>query len=305
VLVPGGRALVFGGTRTWWKTAAAMDAAGFEIEDTIMWVYGQGLVLRRSRMKPCWEPIIVGRKTGPVRDLNIDECRIPSNGRLLRIGDYKETANATYSGRLDGSHKGGSKAAGTTDVGRWPGNLIHDGSDEVLSCFPEAIGQIAKAAEGDSRCKTQQVYGELTRESNGAEPRKDSGSAARFFTECRSDEEESRLIYEGKAPGGERVFHCAKCGGYAFRRERDAHRHDAAEDDWEHLKEHATVKPLSLMEHLIKLTCPPNGLVLDPFSGTFTTCVAAKRVGRNAVGIERDVKHCETGRFRLAKNREK
>ena len=46
VLEPGGRLACFGGTRTWWRTAAAIDAAGFEIEDTIMWVYGQGLVLR-------------------------------------------------------------------------------------------------------------------------------------------------------------------------------------------------------------------------------------------------------------------
>lgn len=297
-LASGGRALVFGGARTWWKTAAAMDAAGFEIEDTIMWIYGQGLVLRRSRLKPCFEPIIMGRKKGPVRDLNIDECRVPSKGRLLRVGDYKDTTNATYSGRMDDSLRGGSKAAGTTDEGRWPSNLIHDGSDEVLACLPDAPGQIAKAAEGDSRRKTQHVYGDLTREPTGAEPREDSGSAARFFTECRFDEDERRLIYEGKAPSSERIFRCARCGEHAFRRDREKHTHDMP--DQSHLKEHPTQKPTSLLIHLCKLVVPPGGLVLDPFSGTFTTCVAALKVGRNAVGIEKDPIHCETGRFRIS-----
>ena len=67
------------------ESNAAIDAAGFEIEDTLMWVYGQGLVLRRSHLKPCWEPILL---CGPglVRDLNIDDCRISWNRSIPTIG---------------------------------------------------------------------------------------------------------------------------------------------------------------------------------------------------------------------------
>lgn len=301
VLKPGGRVFVFGGTRTWFKTAAAMDAAGFEIEDTLMWVYGQGLVLRRSRLKPCYEPILLARKKGgAVLDLNIDECRVPAIGRPHVVRDSKNTMAATYSGCVDGSNSiEGSISIGTTDIGRWPGNLIHDGSDEVMTCFPDAPGQIA-AARRDGTDKSNRVYGKMAH--NGQSdpaPREDSGSAARFFTECRFDEDEQRIIYQGKAPPSERVFHCTVCKQNAFRADRLAHQHGL--DTWEHLNEHATVKPVTLLSHLVKLITPPGGTVLDPFSGTFSTCVAAMRAGRNAVGIERDPVHCATGRIRLAR----
>ncbi|MBU6430714.1 MAG: hypothetical protein KGR26_16970, partial [Cyanobacteria bacterium REEB65] len=120
LLEPGGRLVCFGGTRTFWRMAAAIDAAGFEYEDTIAWVYGQGLVLRRSRLKPAWEPILLFRKPGPVRDLNIEESRTPE--------------------------------------ARWPPNLIHDGSDEVIASLPDAPGQIA-ATRADETTKNLHLYG--------------------------------------------------------------------------------------------------------------------------------------------------
>ena len=295
VLVPGGRALVFGGPRTWWKTAAAMDAAGFEIEDTIMWVYGQGLVLRRSRLKPCYEPIIMGRKKGPVHDLNIDECRTPTTDNL--------TTHASPGG-YSGPSKGKMRAreqhlAPGQELGRLPGNLIADGSDEVLSCFPDAPGQQGDLTGHSRNRPTISAFGNM-KPAHDAIARSDSGSAARFFTECRFEDDESRLIYEGKAAGRERVFRCKACGEHAFRRDRDAHLHGAAEGDWAHLLEHPTVKPVSLLTHLCRLVVPPGGLVCDPFAGTGSLAVAALRAGRNAVLIERDAIHAETCRFRLA-----
>jgi len=132
------------------------------------------------------------------------------------------------------------------------------------------------------------------------EPRLDSGSAARFFTECRFDGDEQRILYHGKAPSDERVFRCAICGEHAARKDRDAHRHGA--EDFDHLLEHATVKPLSLMRHIVKLLCPPGGFVLDPFAGTFSTCIAAMECGRNAVGVERLKVHCDTGHERIKRS---
>lgn len=202
VLKPGGHVLSFGGTRTYHRMACAIEDAGFEIRDQIGWLYGSGFPKSSNQdgewegwgtaLKPAWEPIVVARKpligtmaanlaAHGVGALNIDGCRVEADGRPLRVGDYKKTADNVYEGRQDGSLMGGSKAVGETDLGRWPANVIHDGSDEVLDAFPQAKGQIAKAAEGGDRRKDQNVYGVMTRGSNGAEPRDEGGSAARFF----------------------------------------------------------------------------------------------------------------------------
>lgn len=287
ILKPGGRLLSFGGTRTFWRIAAAIDAAGFEYEDTISWVYGQGLVLRRSRMKPCWESILVFRKPGRVLDLGIEECRVPSDGGRVRQGEASQEKRYTESGDTNFAALPGPR--GGDPAGRWPGNLIHDGSEEVLECFPDAPGQIAKAVEDNFRAKTGNVYGILMYGSPAIDPREDtSESAARFFTCCPFDEAENvqRVVYQSKAKGSERVFRCTVCGEDLFRTERDAHKHEL--DNFDHLKTHPTLKPISLIQHLVKLTCPPDGLVLDPFCGTGTTILAAAQSGRDAIGIERD-----------------
>lgn len=297
VLKAGGRAAVFGGTRTFWKTAAALDAAGFEYEDTIAWCYGQGLVLKQTRLKPSWEPVLLVRAPGRVLPLNIEECRIPSAGRPAREGEYKDTQNNTYSGRLDSSLRGGSKAVGVTDTGRWPGNLAHDNSAEAVGCFPDTPGQLARART-DGQPKVHRVYGDLNHvRATDPEPRGDSGSAARFFTSCEFDEDEKRLLYYPKATAAERVLHCTICGQPVLHGEEAAHQHDRK--DAAHLRGHPTVKPVKLLEHLIRLLVPPGGLVLDCFAGTGTTGVAALRAGRNAVLIEQNAEYCADIRRRL------
>lgn len=259
LLEPGGRLACFGGTRTFWRMAAAIDAAGFEYEDTIAWVYGQGLVLRRSRLKPAWEPVLLFRKPGPVRDLNIEESRTPE--------------------------------------ARWPPNLIHDGSQEVIASLPDAPGQIA-ATRADKTQKSGHVYGDLQYGSASSPPRPDGGSAARFFTECAFSEEEKRLLYCPKAPSRERCYHCTICDRNCLHADRAEHAH--GHEDLAHLHAHPTLKPLTLMRHLVRLLVPKDGLVLDPFAGTGTTLLAAKLEGRDAIGIERDPRYAEHCRLRVA-----
>jgi site-specific DNA-methyltransferase (adenine-specific) len=296
---PGARLAAFGGTRTWWKLAAAIDAAGFEIEDTLMWVYGQGLVLRHSRLKPCWEPILLCRMPGPVLDLGVDDCRIPidptADASQLRTMNRNLRACDTSSQTWGTNKKAADMPQVLRKEGRWPGNLIlsEDGSGSVTSCFPDAPGQLA-AARTDGAPKQAKVYGALNhiRTAEPA-PRDDSGSAARFFTRCDFSWDERRVIYQPKAPSGDRIFHCTVCD-VRFRGNgpRGAHRHDRVlpngQPDWSHITGHPTVKPVSLLRHLVKLLCPPGGLVLDPFAGTATTCEAAVLEGRDAIGIELD-----------------
>lgn len=283
---PGARLACFAGARTWWKVAAAIDAAGFEIEDTIMWVYGQGLVLRQSRLKPCYEPILLCRAPGGGSPaLNIDACRIPR---------------------------------GEDAIGGWPGNLILSPDEDVLAELPDAPGQLADA-RADGAPKGNKVYGVMRHRQGDASAerrydatgatnfavkpgmrRGDSGSAARFFTQCgfsKAEEEERRMIYCAKAKNAERICLCETCGERFRADQREGHKHGLP--DWSHLKSHPTVKPISVLRHLVRLLAPPSSLVLDPFCGTGTTVEAAHLEGRDALGIELDPGHAEDSQTRM------
>lgn len=282
VLKPGGHILAFGGTRTYHRLACAIEDAGFEIRDCIMWVYGSGFnkvgyikdadgehVMQGwgGALKPALEPIVMARKPliGTVAEnvlthgtgaLNIDGCRIQADGRPLRVLDAKPTDSKVYSGRtgeggLGKGLDGGSKAVGTTDIGRWPANLIHDGSEEVLACFPDAPGQQRPVTGVERAHRTLNAYGDFGSTRDGFEPRNDSGSAARFF-------------YTAKADADDRIG-----------------------------SKHPTVKPLDLMQYLVRLVTPRGGTVLDPFAGTGTTGEAAWREGMKAILIEREAEYQE------------
>lgn len=156
VLKPGGHLLAFGGSRTYHRLAAAIEDAGFEIRDQIMWLYGSGFPKSRNldgewqgwgtALKPAHEPIVVARKplVGTVAEnvlehgtgaLNIDGCRVPTEESTRR----RNTAKIGYGGRnLPSSYETGS------DAGRWPANVIHDGSDEVVALFPQSNGSAAR-----------------------------------------------------------------------------------------------------------------------------------------------------------------
>lgn len=328
VLKPGGHIVAFSGTRTYHRMACAIEDAGFEIRDQLAWAYGSGMPkgrnlgkaleahiadLRRdldgftdrsgyeydeitdalaaaaadldrvrgwnTSLKPAWEPICLARKplTGNVLDnmrchgvggINGDGCRVDANARPLRELDSKATDSSVYVGRsgqggLGKGLDGGSKAVGTTDVGRWPANLIHDGSHEVIAAFPDSAGQQGDV-RGTEQSRTGGVgtncYGEYGRIASAA--RNDSGSAARFF-------------YTSKADADDRLG-----------------------------SKHPTVKPLDLMQWLVRLVTPKGGTCLDPFAGTGTTGEAAWREGMNAILIEREVEYQDdiARRLELAEN---
>jgi len=224
------------------------------------WAYGG------QARKPALEPIYVGQKpfsekSGAANILrwgvgavNVDGCRVPADGRPMRVGDYKATNNNVYSGRMDGSLAGGSKATGTTDVGRHPANLIHDGSPEVVALFPDSKGQQGAVRGDEPSSPTQDIYGKF----NGRVPapiRGDNGSAARFF-ECYPFD-------------GQPIFYHPKAG-----------KEDRAGG------KHPTVKPIGLMQALVRHVTPPGGTVLDPFAGSGTTGEACLREGFDCILME-------------------
>ena len=331
VAKPGAHLLCFGGTRTCHRMACAIEDAGWEVRDCIMWVYGSGfpksmdvakaidkhlgvkqkVVGHRETdpqkgfskvkgmgsgaisngdavnqsydlteatsdearkwdgygtcLKPAWEPIIVARKpldgtvahnvlTWGVGAMNIEACRVP-----------------TESG----------------EKGRFPANLIHDGSQLVLDLFPQSKGQQGDVTGNEPSHPADGVcYGEYNGRHSFAK-RGDTGSAARFFNTFRDGEDSAERTYADKGstsfaakPGMRRApadtparfFYCAK-----------ASKKDRGEGNV-----HPTVKPTALMEWLVKLVTPEGGVVLDPFMGSGTTGIACANLGRYFIGIERE-----------------
>lgn len=296
VLKPGGHLLAFGGSRTYHRLACAVEDAGFEMRDQIMWVYGSGFPksldvskaidkaagVERKRvpgpksggmaalnkgnaahgyrddayyengnmmlssepatdaarqwqgwgtaLKPAHEPIAVARKPliGTVAEnvlahgtgaLNIDACRVGGNVDEMR---GRSGTSATPGGETTSyrAHNANGGVWSPNDLGRWPANLIHDGSDEVTAL---------------------------------------AGDAARFF-------------------------YCAK-----------ASRADRSEGNT-----HPTVKPTDLMRYLCRLVTPPGGIVLDPFMGSGSTGKAAVLEGFGFIGIEKDAEYVKIAEARIA-----
>jgi site-specific DNA-methyltransferase (adenine-specific) len=170
IMRPGAFLVAFGGTRTHHRVWCAIEDAGFVIQDTIMWLFGSGFPKRRDMLKPAFEPICLAYKPGGKRTMQVDECRIGTD------------AGWSYPNGRGGSGWHGRESLGKNlhdpmkaEAGRWPANICHDGSDEVLAAFPcESGGGFGK--RGGKRVSDYGFSGTMQEVGFG-----DSGSAARFF----------------------------------------------------------------------------------------------------------------------------
>lgn len=180
VLKPGGYMLSFGGTRTHHRLMVAIEDAGFEIRDVIMWVYGSGFPKGKGCLKPAYEPIVLARKPGKrVLPLQIDECRTEG---IKGWPDSKQYAN----GYAWGDNKGNA----SKHVGRWPANLVHDGSAEVLEAFA-AFGNKGGGFGVDTKGFSGRVMKKMGKYGNGDEIGfGDTGTAARFFYAAKASRKE-------------------------------------------------------------------------------------------------------------------
>ena len=241
-----------------------------------------------TALKPALEPITMARKplVGTVAAnvleygtgaLNIDACRVGTED----VYSYPNGAGGssfTVGGGVDGTR---TDTPNMHSSGRWPANLIHDGSDEVLAGFPMTKSVVRVSEDKDDPANTYSLG------RTGTTPRghSDSGSAARFF-------------YTAKASKSERD---AWCVGMERRPRPTMGSGIGGQPDQQvanNRNHHPTVKPIAIMEYLCKLASRPGAVVLDPFMGSGTTGIACKQLNREFIGIERDPEY-----FKIAETR--
>ena len=372
VLKPGGHVLAFGGTRTWHRLACAIEDAGFEIRDTIAWMYGSGfpksfniskafdkkagatrkvvgkgatpqgagwvaqnqagfkpdydLTLPESpdaiawdgwgtALKPAFEPIVVARKPliGSITDnieahgtggINIDDSRVgPKDPDAKVVNRNAGRDEPNYLNRVYGRGFGGMDW--DSSKGRFPSNVLlghHHSCTEIVKrqkqlfewgtqleptlevmCHTDCpIRQVDdQSGELSSTLRTVKDYehrpGFLKHLDQGL-GYSDGGGASRFF-------------YQAKPDNKERYFWCPVCKQFS-------NDHEGHESHRASLVMHPTQKPIQLMRYLIRMVTPPGGVVLDPFVGSGTTCVAAKLEGFASVGIEMEFMSHAIARYR-------
>ena len=346
LLKPGGYLLAFSASRNYHRMAVAVEDAGFEIRDQIMWIYGSGFpkslnigmgvdkkqgnervtVGERTRnvkpfdddngwnsnnttgnhiytkgntewegwgtaLKPAHEPIVMARKPleGTVVDnvlehgvggINIDECRVGKEileeqiaGRSNKIGTFERKDMIT-----------------PKREGRYPANVIHDGSDVVQDIFPNTkSSNVSRERKAGTEFGQSSGWNKHNNVDSGLMPAYgDEGSASRYF-------------YCPKTSKSER-----NQGLVEFDDKQYSHdgRKKSIENPYQRNKSisknsHPTVKPVELMKYLCRLVTPKGGTVLDPFMGSGSTGMAAKDEGFDFIGIEREKEYFEISKQRI------
>jgi site-specific DNA-methyltransferase (adenine-specific) len=277
-----------------------------------------------TALKPAHEPIVVARKPliGTVAAnvlkygtgaLNIDACRVGEFVNTTPSGvDRRNQTLANMGYRPNAYQVGQSELSGA--IGRWPANVIHDGSEEVLAVFPDAPGALGVVTGEEPSSPTQDIYGNFKKRATSnprdgepsaqrryatkgatnfaalpGERRIDSGSAARFFYCAKSSRQERNTGCEnlGKKP---LLWSLGTQSPGTFQAKGTDH---SAQNF------HPTVKPIALMAYLCRLVTPPQGTVLDLFMGSGSTGIAALREKFNFIGIEVNPEYVEIARRRI------
>jgi site-specific DNA-methyltransferase (adenine-specific) len=297
VCKPGAMMLCFGGTRTYHRLTCAIEDAGWEIRDCLMWLYGSGFPKSHNKFglegygtafKPAYEPIILAMKSldgtyaqnvekWGLGGINIDGCRIGADQRINNPSANRDREKW----RMNQGE--GCKPC----IGRWPSNLLFD--EEAAELLDEQSG-ISKSKSGGMTFRNEGTKQLKGLGKTGRTGHDDSGGASRFF-------------YCAKASSAERNRGCEglplKEGGIKNESGRGFSESDPHAKIMMH-NNHPTVKPVVLLEYLLKLIAPPqNALILDPFAGSGSTCVAAKRLGLECVGIEISDEYCKIAQARI------
>lgn len=249
-----------------------------------------------TALKPAHEPIVVARKPliGTVAEnvqrhgtgaLNIDGCRVPiaAGDDIFAKNPHTHGGFGHANAAVYGDGKGSDYRPAS---GRWPANLIHDGSEEVLAAFPEAPGQQAAVTGNEptaSGFSGAVKFGGMIGRVESRPPRQETDrSAARFFYCAKASRKDRN---EGLTDPGPQ-----------FTRGTTLRKVERTETSG---NTHPTVKPTALMRYLCRLVTTPGGTILDPFTGSGSTGKAALLEGFRFVGIEREPDYFEIAKARI------
>ena len=243
-----------------------------------------------TALKPSLEPITVARK--PLSEKTVAEnCLKWGTGGInidgCRVGTEEITVNrhsGYNSNSLVESTKGKWKGEQEQVSGRFPANLIHDGSDEVVSMFPNT-----KSGSGNKNKNPKKLFGTTFASGDNKNWEGDSGSASRFF-------------YCAKASKRERNAGCEELEEKISPKDGSGLLNEKGEEKFSESKmrnSHPTVKPIALMEYIVKLVSREGAVVLDPFAGSGSTLLACKNLSRDYIGIEREADYIKIIKSRL------
>lgn len=339
VLKHGGHLLSFGGTRTYHRMACAIEDAGFEIRDQIQWIYGSGFpkshniskaidkrvgakreVIGRSNskgirsgagnyigddykqkgyditapssdlaiqwdgwgtaLKPAHEPIVMARK--PLSEktvvdnvlkwgtggINIDECRV-EYANESDLNTVKAKCNFTENSKSIGFGDGEIYGTGSTPLEQARSTVRSEGRFPANVILDEGAGRLLDGQSGTTTSAKVKIKKEAY----------DGESNTGFLRGVSTPDNQY-----SDTGGASRFFYCAK----ASKKERGEGNN------------HPTVKPIKLMEYLVTLVTPKGGVVLDPFTGSGTTLLAAKNLGFDYIGFEMEEEYIKIIEKRLA-----
>ena len=314
---PGGYLVACGAPRSYHRLASGIEDAGFEVRDSLAWLFGQGFPKSLNldgawtgwgtALKPGYEPIVMARKpfdgsltlnvqingTGA---LNVDACRVePRDGGITSAG----------------------AGAGVPAAGRWPPNLVLTHSPDCTgrTCAPACPVQVLDAQSGASHSSDRVRQHDDTGAWHVRNPAEfettgpsDSGGASRFFPAFRYGPEDAPFLYTAKTSRAERDAGLAHLprraagevtggrveGSAGLKSPRaGAGRTNGARNF------HPTVKPLALMRWLVRLVTPPDGLVIDPFFGSGSTGIAAADLGFRFLGMDKEAAYLAIANARV------
>lgn len=273
VLKPGGHLIAFSGTRTYHRMASAIEDAGFEIRDMMQWLYGSGMPHGKNigdgwntALKPANEPMVLARKP-------ISEKTVADNVMRWGTGGINIDDSRIY---RDPNDKSGWSVTGSKESE----NRAMSGKNYARNPKPDNAGRFPANVLLDETAAAilDEQSGYLKSGENNIRTKPGT-----FIEHGGFGKSGDVQVSYGDSGGASRFFYCAK-----------ASKHERGEGN-----DHATVKPLKLMEYLVTLVTPPNGTVLDPFMGSGTTGIAAKNKGFSFIGIEQDKHYCDIANRRI------
>ena len=401
VLKPGGHLLAFSASRNYHRMAVAIEDAGFEIRDQVMWLYGSGfpksmnigktldkklgnereslgtkikkdgdmrsgnydkggdyddieLEITKGNsewegwgtaLKPAHEPLVLARKPLSEKSvvdnvlkhrtggINIDECRVEGNdakypdtnpdfrdqGRQskenmgidkLSFGQTENVKrkkvvrksrdeNGVWTNDNSGMKAEGSEYADADPRGRFPSNVMHDGSDVVKDIFPNTkSSNVSRERKAGTEFGQSSGWNKHNNVDSGLMPAYgDDGSASRYFYCAKTSKAERNQGLDN--------LPTKKASSMPGRRNPHDMKDSKIDNDvtgrfvTQKKNIHPTVKPIKLMKYLCRLITPKGGTILDPFMGSGSTGMAAKEENFDFIGIEKEEEYFNIATARI------